>query len=982
MQTVTIRLDSLEKVKIPLGFMGENLHRRVIFVCDSMFKQYPSAVAALAIVNPAGVMYPGILTREGNNVLWDIRDSDVAVEGNGEIQLTFTEDTHVAKEYKCKTHITESIVPNSPAPDPVQDWLDYASGLIDGIPDDIAAALAEAKASGEFDGVGIASITKTGTSGLVDTYTITLDNGGSYDFTVTNGQKGDDGVGIQSIEKTSTVGLVDTYTVTLTNGQTYNFTVTNGQNGVEIDDTTPAQDKVFSSTKVAEMNTQLLNHIHGIEENKAPIIKNKLSGNPVVFYDGINGVKLSEIIVHFNPVQEGTGTPSDENVRNVDLWDGITVYNSGSDTSNPNETEIDWSLSGSIVGGKINLITGEIYKTYEIITAKWGDIKGSVNQTTGLASGKMTFANEVEQSTSQSAYTNGLTYCNVCATIMWKGDNFSPAHYYISSDFKTVWVAFPDNMDSNQIIQIVGKLKTPIKVATLTPVEISTLSGINKIWSDATGNCEIQYSADTEQFIRQRTNGYVTPEMYGAVGDGTTDDTNAITKAIWSGKRVIMDGVYYCTDLYLPENSEIEIHGSIKLHGTIYINKQNIDISGNGTIQAYATNTFMISPRANTIISNIKIRGLKITGDNSKTCFAITNTEANGGICFVSINCDIHDFLYGVHSYAGSDNGTWFSAMAIDGTIRECVMAIHFDWMGTGSYIQSMIQPKVNASKTDDRPLVSISSNCIVTSMMWDYGQANNKIMLRITGINNKVLSALPHSVMDVAQGVNSYEAGYILPLRQDAFGGISNVFCGDNVEKALPMNMPYDNTNDIGYMAGNNKVQVTVDPNSQESNVIDLLSSKANGLYIPGNSIQELTITFDFPESMPLREMFVAGQNMPKSVLFEYKDTNGTYHELVERERGVDYSSASGQSAYAYWQFMYGTLQFTDNFANGVRITINSDDEVSYTLTRIYIGVARVLMPNKYGDDLVATSLKIKDGNDYYTLSIQNGQVVATLDT
>ena len=36
-------------------------------------------------------------------------------------------------------------------------------------------------------GNGIASITKTGTSGLVDTYTITYDDGSTTTFTVTNG---------------------------------------------------------------------------------------------------------------------------------------------------------------------------------------------------------------------------------------------------------------------------------------------------------------------------------------------------------------------------------------------------------------------------------------------------------------------------------------------------------------------------------------------------------------------------------------------------------------------------------------------------------------------------------------------------------------------------------------------------------------------------------------------------------------------------
>ena len=39
---------------------------------------------------------------------------------------------------------------------------------------------------------------------------------------------GDNGVGITGIDKTGTQGLVDTYTITLSDGQTYTFTVTNG----------------------------------------------------------------------------------------------------------------------------------------------------------------------------------------------------------------------------------------------------------------------------------------------------------------------------------------------------------------------------------------------------------------------------------------------------------------------------------------------------------------------------------------------------------------------------------------------------------------------------------------------------------------------------------------------------------------------------------------------------------------------------------
>ena len=125
------------------------------------------------------------------------------------------------------------------------------------------------------DGSSIKSIEKTNTVGLVDTYTITLDNGDTTTFNVTNGAS------IESIELTSSDNYVDTYTVNLTDGTTTSFNVTNGQaytipkdsvvyyegndtpegyvdtnppsgsgDFAQIDDTAPSSSKVYSSGKI------------------------------------------------------------------------------------------------------------------------------------------------------------------------------------------------------------------------------------------------------------------------------------------------------------------------------------------------------------------------------------------------------------------------------------------------------------------------------------------------------------------------------------------------------------------------------------------------------------------------------------------------------------------------------------------------------------------------------------------------------------
>ena len=75
------------------------------------------------------------------------------------------------------------------------------------------------------NGKGISSVSKTGTSGLVDTYTIQFNDGTASTFTVTNGK------GISSVSKTGTSGLADTYTIRFNDGTTSTFTVTNGAKG-------------------------------------------------------------------------------------------------------------------------------------------------------------------------------------------------------------------------------------------------------------------------------------------------------------------------------------------------------------------------------------------------------------------------------------------------------------------------------------------------------------------------------------------------------------------------------------------------------------------------------------------------------------------------------------------------------------------------------------------------------------------------------
>lgn len=82
---------------------------------------------------------------------------------------------------------------------------------------------------------------------------------------------------------------------------------------------------------------------------------------------------------------------------------------------------------------------------------------------------------------------------------------------------------------------------------------------INTILETQNTNIENLQNEQTTLSNRMATFGFVTPEMFGAVGDGSTDDTEAIQNAINSGKSVLMWGKTYCISrkLLLPYSFNI-----------------------------------------------------------------------------------------------------------------------------------------------------------------------------------------------------------------------------------------------------------------------------------------------------------------------------------------------------------------------------------------------------------------------------------------
>ena len=167
MRTVSYRLGDLARATINIGKVAENEYTRVQFNADQIFAEYPSATPSMAVISPAGVKYPAVVTREGNLIIWDVTDADLTAEGMGELQLTLTENGVVCKSFIARTRIERSIVADGEAPDPVQNWLDEAAEVLEEVQDAIPAGGTQGQVMGKLsdDDYDIGWIDQTGGGG-------------------------------------------------------------------------------------------------------------------------------------------------------------------------------------------------------------------------------------------------------------------------------------------------------------------------------------------------------------------------------------------------------------------------------------------------------------------------------------------------------------------------------------------------------------------------------------------------------------------------------------------------------------------------------------------------------------------------------------------------------------------------------------------------------------------------------------------------
>ena len=178
------------------------------------------------------------------------------------------------------------------------------------------------------------------------------------------------------------------------------------------------------------------------------------------------------------------GYNTDIHFSNIQLETGNTVTEY--EPYKGNIISVNWENEiGTIYGGYVDLISGELVVTQIIIKDKWGNWEQS-----GVLDNHIRKTHDFQYTVKGGSASQ---YClsNVTSNYVWSNSQ-DTVHYYVSSTGRLAYMILPTGFDENTDVEVVGTLVEPI-IYQLTPQQLTTLRGINNIWSSANGEVEIKY---------------------------------------------------------------------------------------------------------------------------------------------------------------------------------------------------------------------------------------------------------------------------------------------------------------------------------------------------------------------------------------------------------------------------------------------------------------------------------------------------------
>ena len=225
------------------------------------------------------------------------------------------------------------------------------------------------------------------------------------------------------------------------------------------------------------------------------------SGEVASFSDGADDLPVKQLLASISPVQPGSGDPSPSNVRPISGFTGLTVSHSGADTSDADTAAFDWeSTAGTVYAGTLDVTTGLLTVTYRmqefrgdnLTNAAVGSVRINVSGT-----GKGSYTLRTHMISDQ--YKQVTTSSTQPLALRMSSDG-NQIYLYDTARFTSAEVA--RSVLNETPVHVLYPLAAP-KTFQLTPAEVRTVLGENRIWTDV-GDVTVAYRADPTMYINKK----------------------------------------------------------------------------------------------------------------------------------------------------------------------------------------------------------------------------------------------------------------------------------------------------------------------------------------------------------------------------------------------------------------------------------------------------------------------------------------------
>lgn len=325
------RVESLP-ISIPIGRQGENHAMKIEIDCSSFLAEWPQAtITAMLRRNVAENPYILVTSIDSNGILtWEPTAHDTGIEGDGQIEIRAVENDVLAKSVTAIVCVERSLTP--PEPDTPIDW-------VEDIKSDIAQSVTSAANSASDAAKSAAAAQESAAAAA-----------GSAAAAQSSANAAAGSASAASKSAASAAGSADAASGSASEAAQSASAAAASAEAAEkaaqdaagiIDDTRVGTDNVWSAKHTADMLLPM----------------QKVTGNPAVI-ETLEGYPL-ELNASWEPKQEGSGTPSPDNVRPITGGRDSVTFTRAEDGASK-DTTFDKKYYGGVLTDKKLKITREI----------------------------------------------------------------------------------------------------------------------------------------------------------------------------------------------------------------------------------------------------------------------------------------------------------------------------------------------------------------------------------------------------------------------------------------------------------------------------------------------------------------------------------------------------------------------------------------------------------------------------------------------